>query len=185
MTQPTTAPELDAQRFPIGRFQRLDIDTPYSDAERTAFIERLALLPAHVASAIDGLTDEDFARPYRPGGWTVGQLVHHIADSHANAYVRVKLGLTEDTPTIKPYDQDAWVALADSALDPHVSLMMLTAVHARLVAVVRAMTPAEFRRRLLHPENGPMTLDQLVALYAWHGDHHVAHLEAYKAGRAG
>ncbi|MFO0092976.1 MAG: YfiT family bacillithiol transferase, partial [Gemmatimonadaceae bacterium] len=156
-----------------------------SDAERTAFIERLALLPAHVASAIDGLTDEEFARPYRPGGWTVGQLVHHIADSHANAYVRVKLGLTEDTPTIKPYDQDAWVALADSALDPHVSLMMLTAVHARLVAVVRAMTPAEFRRRLLHPENGPMTLDQLVALYAWHGDHHVAHLEAYKAGRAG
>jgi hypothetical protein len=185
MTHAPTAPADEALRFPIGRFQRPAIETPASEAERAGWIERLALLPAHVAAAIDGLTAVDFAAPYRPGGWTVGQLVHHIADSHANAYVRVKLALTEDAPTIKPYDQDAWVALADSALDPHVSLMLLTAVHARLVAVVRAMTPAQFRRRLQHPENGPMTLDQLVAMYAWHGDHHVAHLAAYKAGRAG
>lgn len=175
----------EAQRYPIGRFSRRDIDLPYSAEERHQHLERLALLPAHVADAIDGLSEEDFDQPYRPGGWTVGQLVHHIADSHANALLRVKLGLTEELPTIKAYDQDAWAALADSALAPHVSLMLLTALHARLVAVVRAMTPEQFRRRIVHPENGPMTLDQVLALYAWHGDHHVAQLAAYKAGKAG
>lgn len=164
--------------FPIGRFQRQDA---YSAEERASHVERLAMQPSALAEAIDGLTDEDFAAPYRPGGWTVGQLVHHVADSHVNAYIRVKLGLTEDTPTIKPYDQDAWVALADAqTLPPHVSLALLAATHVRLVTVLQSMIPEQFTRTINHPENGIMTLDQVAAMYAWHGDHHIAHIRAYR-----
>jgi hypothetical protein len=108
-----------------------------------------------------------------------------MADSHANAYIRVKLALTEDEPLIKPYNQDAWVRLADAeVVSPLVSLAMFTAVHERMVAILRAMEPAHFARTLRHPENGVMTLDMLVGLYAWHGDHHVRHIERYRATRA-
>ncbi len=169
----------EASRFPIGRFQR---QATYSQEQRASHIARIAGQPSALAEALDGLTDEDFAAPYRPEGWTVGQLVHHIADSHMNAFLRVKLGLTEDTPTIKPYDQDAWVALADATtLPPHVSLALLAAVHLRLATVLQSMTPEQFARQINHPENGVMTLDQVAALYAWHGDHHIAHIRAYRA----
>jgi hypothetical protein len=110
--------------------------------------------------------------------------VHHLADSHVNAYIRVKLALTEEHPTIKPYLQDAWAQLPDSALPPHVSLALFLATHVRLGTLLQHMEPVQFARTLMHPENGPMTLDQLVALYAWHGDHHIAHLVNYRAAHS-
>lgn len=172
----------DAQRFPIGRFQR---QAEFTAEQRADHMARLAAQPAHLAAAMSGLDVHDYASPYRPGGWTVRQLVHHMADSHANAYLRVKLALTEEQPTIKPYDQDAWVLLADSELvSPLVSLTMFTAVHERLVAILRSMQASQFARTLMHPENGVMTLDTLVGLYAWHGDHHVRHIQQYRATRS-
>jgi hypothetical protein len=170
----------ELQRYPIGRFERRD---QYSAAERAAHVDRLASQPRRLGAAVSGFTEHDFASPYRPGGWTVLQLVHHVADSHMQAYTRVKLGLTEEQPTIKPYDQDAWVTLADSALSPLISVALLEATHARLDAVLRTMHAEQFERTINHPENGIMTLDQVVAMYAWHGDHHVAHLEAYRSTR--
>jgi hypothetical protein len=172
----------ELQRFPIGRFERRD---QYTATERADHIARLASQPRRLAAAVSGFNEHDHVTPYRPGGWTVLQLVHHVADSHLNAYTRVKLGLTEAQPTIKPYDQDAWVRLADSALSPLISLALFEATHARLDAVLRSMRAEEFTRTILHPENGVMTLDQVVAMYAWHGDHHVAHLEAYRSIRIG
>ncbi len=133
---------------------------------------------------MSGLDADDYASPYRPSGWTVRQLVHHMADSHANAYVRLKLALTEQEPTIKPYDQDAWVTLSDSELvSPLVSLTMFTAIHERMNAILQSMEPAHFARTLLHPENGVMTLDTMIGLYAWHGDHHVRHIQRYRETR--
>ncbi len=173
-----SAPAADALRFPIGRLQRRE---QFTDAERRELIERLAAQPAEFRSLVDGLTDQQLDTPYREGGWTVRQLVHHVADSHINAYLRVKLALTEEQPTVKPYDQDAWVQLADiTAVPPAVSLALFEGVHARLVPVLRAMSPSDFRRGLHHPENGPMTIDDVVNMYAWHGDHHIAHVRALR-----
>jgi hypothetical protein len=164
----------EALKYPIGRLQR---KPSYSGAERDAMLARLAELPAALRAAIEGLDDAALDTPYRPGGWTVRQLVHHVADSHLNAYIRVKLALTEDEPMVKPYDQDAWVQLADvTAVSPSVSVTLLDATHARLLPVLRAMSPEGFRRGLMHPENGRMTIDDVVATYSWHGDHHVAHI---------
>lgn len=171
----------DAQRYPLGRFERQAV---FSAEQRAEHIARIAAQPANLAASMSGFDAADFAAVYRPGGWTVRQLVHHMADSHANAYIRVKLALTEHEPTIKPYDQDAWVALADNDLvSPLVSLTMFTAIHERLVAVLQSLEPAHFARALVHPETGPMTIDQLVALYAWHGDHHVQHIRRYRESR--
>jgi hypothetical protein len=168
----------DALKYPIGRLQR---QASYTSAERDAMIARLAGQPASLRAAIDALDDAALDTPYRPGGWTVRQLVHHVADGHMNAYIRVKLALTEDEPTVKPYDQDAWVQLADvTAVAPSVSLALLEGTHARLVPVLRAMSPDDFRRGLMHPENGRMTVDDVLATYAWHGDHHVAHIRALR-----
>lgn len=168
----------DALRFPIGRLQRRE---QFTDAERSALVARLAAQPVTFRAVVEGLSEAQLDTPYRDGGWTVRQLVHHVADSHINAYLRVKLALTEDVPTVKPYDQDAWVQLADiAAVPPSVSLQLFEGVHARLLAVLRAMSPAEFRRRLMHPENGPMTIDDVVNMYAWHGDHHIAHVRALR-----
>jgi uncharacterized damage-inducible protein DinB len=177
----TDATEL--QRFPIGRHERRPIEQPNTPAERADYIQRLASQSALLAAAVEGLEDDDWPQPYRPGGWTVQQLVHHVADSHSNALIRLKVALTEERPTIKPYDQDAWVTLADCALSPHISLMLFMAVQTRLVAVLQSLDDAAFRRRFVHPENGEMSVDQLIALYAWHGDHHIAQIEAYKAAR--
>lgn len=172
----TASAPFDAS-YPIGRFARQD---HYTDAQRAEHVARIAAQPARLAAALEGLNDHDLAAPYRPGGWSVGQLVHHMADSHVNAFIRVKLGLTEHEPTIKPYDQDAWAQLADATtLPPQVSVTLFTATHQRLHAVLQSMTPEQFARRIMHPENGYMTLDQVAAMYAWHGDHHLAHLANY------
>ncbi|MES2524337.1 MAG: putative metal-dependent hydrolase [Gemmatimonadota bacterium] len=164
----------EALKFPIGKFRRSEQYTP---ADREQSIARLAALPSLMRAAVAGMDEAAMDTPYRPGGWTVRQLVHHVADSHLNLYVRVKLALTEDRPTIKPYDQDAWVQLADiTAVSPAVSLTLLDATHQRLNAVLMSSPAADFARELVHPENGPMRIDDVVALYAWHGDHHLAHI---------
>ena len=167
-------------RYPIGRFER-PVDP--SAADRAAWIEAIAGAPAALRNAVLGLDDAQLDTPYRPDGWTVRQLVHHLPDSHLNSYVRFKLALTEREPTIKPYDEKGWAELPDGR-GPLVaeSLALLDALHARWVYLLRAMTPADFARTLVHPERpgAPMTLDVMLALYAWHGRHHVAHITALR-----
>jgi len=161
-------------RYPVGRFQR---PATLSDAERRAAIDAIAAAPANMRVAVRGLDDAQLDTPYRPEGWTVRPVVHHVPDSHANAYIRFKWTLTEDTPTIKTYDEAAWAALADSRTTPiETSLTMLEMLHDRWVRLLRSLSAQDYSRRLIHPENGPMTLDDLLATYAWHGKHHVAHI---------
>lgn len=164
-------------RYPTGPFARPS--GPLAAAERAACIDRIASTPARLRAATGGLDDVRLDTPYRPGGWTVRQLVHHVPDSHMNAYVRFKLALTEDAPLIKTYDEAAWAELDDTrAVSPETSLRLLEALHERWVAVLRSMGDAEFARTLQHPEWGAIRLDFMLALYAWHGDHHVAHVVA-------
>ena len=161
-------------RYPVGPFS---VDSDVTPAKRTAWIRQIAETPAALRAAASSLTPEQIEMPYRPGGWTGRQVVHHIADSHVNAYTRFKLALTEDNPTIKAYDEAAWAKLADTVQTPiEVSLTLLEAVHTRWVAVLESIKEEEFARPLVHPANGPMTLDRLLQLYAWHGRHHTAHV---------
>ncbi len=159
--------------YPIGKFERPGAATT---ADREARIATLASLPSDLRAAVRGLTEAQVDTPYRPGGWTVRQLVHHVADSHMNAYCRVKLALTEENPVIKPYNEKEWAQLPDSALPLETSLTILDAVHARLLAILRGMRPEQFARPFLHPDSGPQSLDTLLALYAWHSRHHTAHI---------
>jgi len=163
--------------YPIGRF------TPVAStsAVRAAALDDIAALPRRMRDAVAGLTDAQLDTPYRPGGWTVRQLVHHVSDSHMNGYIRVKLALTEDNPTIKPYDEALWATLPDSQLPIDVSLALLDQVHVRWDAVFRGMTPAQFERTFFHPEmQKSLTLDLHAQLYAWHSKHHVAHITALR-----
>jgi uncharacterized damage-inducible protein DinB len=161
-------------RYPLGRFTR---PATLSAAERATAIETIAAVPDELRRAVAGLSAKELEMPYRPGGWTVRQLVHHIADSHMNAYCRFKLALTEDQPLIKPYDEARWAELPDSAAVPATtSLDLIEALHVRWVALLRAMRDDDFSRTLMHPQSGVMRLDQMLALYAWHGPHHVAHV---------
>jgi hypothetical protein len=169
---------MDDLRFPVGKLQRPE---SLSEAQRREMIATIAALPSRMREAVGDLGKEQVETPYRPDGWTVRQLVHHVADSHMNAYVRLKLGLTEDNPTIKPYEEARWAELADTAATPvETSLALLEALHERWTHVLRSMTPADFARRLTHPENGPMTLDGLLATYDWHSRHHLAHITSLR-----
>lgn len=170
---------MDDLRYPIGRHQR---PVSLSDAQRHTAIDAIAATPANLRDAIRNLDNRQLDTPYRPDGWTVRQVVHHVPDSHANAYIRFKLALTEDTPTIKPYDEAAWANLEDARSTPiETSLTLLAALHDRWVRILRSMKPADFSRQLNHPENGIMSLDQLLAMYEWHGKHHVAHVNNLRA----
>ena len=161
-------------RFPIGKFQYGGAPTP---AQREGFIGDIEQAPAALRAVIDGLTAAQLSTPYRPGGWTVRQVIHHVPDSHMNAYVRFKLALTEDAPTIKTYAEDRWAELADTKSTPiKVSLMLLESLHDRWVHLLRSMKPEEWKREFRHPELGVVPLEKNVALYAWHGKHHVAHV---------
>ncbi len=152
-----------------------------SSAERGVLIEQIAATPARMREAVAGLSDAQLDTPYREGGWTIRQVVHHVPDSHMNAYTRVKLALTEIEPTIRPYDEAAWAKLNDVRDTPvETSLMLLETLHARWNTILVAMTDAGFARTLLHPERGVMTLDDLTAMYAWHGRHHVAHITSLR-----
>ncbi len=165
-------------RYPIGRFS---LDGEISAVRRLGWIASIAAMPARFHVAVDGLSPGQLDTPYREGGWTVRQLVHHLPDSHMNAYVRLKLALTEDNPTVKTYDEALWAALPDSVTTPPaVSLALLEALHVRWVEVLRGVDESQWRRTMNHPERGPTTLEQQLALYAWHGDHHVAHVTSLR-----
>ena len=161
-------------RYPIGQFEMPAQVTP---ARRKQAMGEIASLPAKMRAAVMGLNDVRLDTPYRAGGWTVRQVVHHVPDSHLNAYIRLKLALTEDNPTIKPYDQEAWSRLEDSKSTPvEVSLALLTAVHERWDRIWRSLKPEQFSRSLIHPESGERNVDWLLFLYEWHGKHHAAHI---------
>jgi hypothetical protein len=169
---------MEDHRYPIGKY---DSKAALTAEERRDAIERIAQLPEQLAAAIDGMTSERLDTPYRTGGWTVRQVVHHLPDSHLNAYVRFKLALTEDEPTIKPYDEARWALLGDSRDTPiAVSVALLRALHKRWVILLRAMRPEDFARRVNHPERGNETLDSKLGEYAWHGQHHLAHITALR-----
>jgi uncharacterized damage-inducible protein DinB len=161
-------------RYPTGRFMPPEQSTPDS---RGRSIDVIAATPQKLRDAVQGLDEDQLDTPYRDGGWTLRQVVHHVPDSHLNAYIRNKLALTEPAPVIKPYDESAWAELQDNSTVPiDVSLNLLEALHRRWVALLRAMRDDDFRREYVHPETGRHRLDYLVALYAWHGPHHVAHI---------
>jgi len=177
MTAPpeTPLPELEDLRFPIGKFS-----SPASSMAgiRAAHIQTLRLLPEFLKASVAGLDDAQLDTPYREGGWTIRQVVHHVADSHANSYIRFKLALTEDWPTIKPYDEASWAELVDSrSLPVSTSLDLLTALHARWVALLDSMSVEDFRKGYIHPASGGrQDLAQVLALYDWHSRHHTAHI---------
>lgn len=175
-----SATDLEAARFPIGPFQP---PSRLSASERKRAIDAIERLPALLREAVEGLTEAQLDTPYRERGWTVRQVVHHLADSHMNAYVRLKLALTEDHPTIRPYEEARWAEVSDArTLSVNVSLRLLEGLHERWVTTLRALEDADFSRTFDHPEQGTVRLDQQLAMYAWHGEHHVAHIRRV-AGR--
>jgi uncharacterized damage-inducible protein DinB len=166
-------------RYPIGKFQ---YDGPLNDDQKRALVDEISQVPAEMRAAVNGLSEAQLDTPYRDGGWTVRQTAHHVPDSHMNAYIRFKLALTEDDPTIKPYEQQLWADLADTRETPvEVSLTMLESLHDRWVRLLRSLGPADWQRTFRHPELGSMTLEKTLALYAWHGRHHVTHITALRA----
>jgi len=165
---------MDTLRYPIGKFTFPEATTP---EQRAAWIREVAEVPAKLRSAVTGLTQEQIETPYRPDGWTVRQVIHHVPESHLNAYLRFKLALTEYEPSIKTYKEDMWARLADTAQTPvEVSLQMLSTIHTRWVAILQAMDSSDFARTLRHPEIGVLDLNRMLALYAWHSAHHTAHI---------
>ncbi|MCU1289921.1 MAG: hypothetical protein JWN60_2150 [Acidobacteria bacterium] len=160
-------------KFPIGKYDPARQITPEL---RRAYIRSIRDLPEYINSAIADLNTEQLDTPYRPGGWTVRQTVHHIADSHLNSYCRFKLALTEDAPTIRPYHEDRWAELSDSLMPPEVSLKIIEGVHARWAVLLESMSDEDFKRKLIHPETGEWSLENMLGLYDWHGRHHAAHI---------
>jgi len=160
-------------RYPVGPEPAFE---PITVATRQRYIDVIAELPTSVRAAVDGLSESQLDTPYRPGGWTVRQVVHHLADSHIHAYIRLKWALAEDAPTIKPYDERVWAELPDSAMDVEVSLGILDGVHARWVTLYRSMDEHQFAREFTHQERGRLTLDYHLHIYAWHSRHHLAHV---------
>ena len=165
-------------RYPIGKFTA---KPSISDDERRVLIQQIEEAPAKLREAVKGLDDRQLDTPYREGGWTVRQVVHHLPDSHLNSYIRFKWTMTEDKPAIKTYEEHLWAELVDAKSAPaEVSLVLLEALHRRWVLFLRSLSPADFARTFMHPENGAMNLDRLVQLYAWHGLHHVAHITSLR-----
>ncbi len=161
-------------RYPVGKYQ---MPSDVSPAKRGEAIREIATAPHKMRAAVTGLSDAQLETPYRDGGWTVRQVVHHLADSHMNAYIRWRLALTETEPTIKPYEEAAWAKLEDARHAPvEVSLKLLEPLHERWVGLLQSVKPDEFARTFRHPEHGVRSLDWMLFLYAWHGNHHTAHV---------
>jgi uncharacterized damage-inducible protein DinB len=172
---------MDDLRYPVGKFRPEPDATP---EKRRAWIRQIAGAPAALRQAVIGLNAEQLETPYRPDGWTVRQVVHHVPESHMNAYIRCKLALTEDNPTIKTYDETAWSKVADTARTPiDVSLALLDALHTRWVILLESLDESEFGRPLVHQDLGQVTVDWMLQHYAWHGRHHVAHITALRQRR--
>ncbi len=167
-------------RYPIGKFRRAEANL----TDHAAAIAELTVLPENLRAAVNGLSEAQLETPYREGGWTVRQLVHHVVDSHMNSYIRMRLALTEDWPTIKPYDEKLWAQLFDASTAPvELSLNLIAALHARWVLLLRSLTDEQWQRGYVHPENGRQTLAEAAALYAWHSRHHVAHITELRKRR--
>jgi len=165
-------------RYPIGKFERTET---ISDSQRKECIQQISEAPSRIRAAVQGLTEAQINTPYRDGGWTVRQVVHHVPDSHMNAYVRCRLALTEDSPTIKPYNEARWAELHDARTAPiEPSLTLLESLHTRWVDLLKSLRTSDFKRPLQHPEHGIIDLDFLVQLYAWHGRHHAAHITSLR-----
>jgi uncharacterized damage-inducible protein DinB len=165
-------------QFPIGRFK---LEGTPTDEDIRGAIDAIAAAPAKLRAAVERLSPDQLDTPYRPGGWTVRQVVHHVPDSHLNSYCRFKLALTEDEPTIKSYHEDRWAELDDSRTAPiEVSLAMLESLHKRWVLLMKSLTPDEFARTFRHPEIGVLSLAKNACLYAWHGRHHAAHITSLR-----
>lgn len=169
--------EMEDLRYPIGKFTP---DKNLTADRRQAMIEEIAAMPANLKAAVKGLSEKQIDTPYRPSGWTVRQLVHHIADSHLNSFMRFKLAMTEDKPTIRTYDQQLWANTADTLGSIETSVTLLEVLHQRWVMLLHSLTADDFKRKLNHPEIGQIDLSFLVNLYAWHGKHHVAHIIALR-----
>ena len=173
-----TTEALDQLRYPIGKFEK---PTEITGKHVQLWISDIERLPSQFRSATQNLTDEQLDTPYRPDGWTVRQVVHHVADSHINAYIRFKLALTEANPTIKPYAENLWAELPDSAMPIDVSLVLLENLHLRWATILRGMTETDFERTYFHPESlQKSALRSVVGMYSWHGRHHLAHVENLK-----
>ncbi|NIG54288.1 YfiT family bacillithiol transferase [Chitinophaga sp. Cy-1792] len=170
---------MEALKYPIGRFQS---QASYTQEEVKRFVNDIRRLPALLEMTVQNLDQAQLNTPYRPEGWTVTQLVHHVADSHMNAYIRLKLTLTEDKPTIKPYEEAEWAKLPDTAANPiNVSLTLLHALHRRWVSIFDNMEPEQWERSFIHPATGEeINLKKLAALYSWHGMHHLTHIRKLK-----
>ncbi len=161
-------------RYPVGKFNFPDA---VSREDRNRLVGEIAEAPMHLRAAVRGLSDAQLDTPYRPGGWTVRQVVHHVPDSHLNSYTRFRLALTEDEPTIKPYQEDRWAELADARSAPiEVSLRLLECLHSRWIGLLRSLSEEQWKRSFRHPDLGLISLEKNAALYAWHGRHHVAHI---------
>ena len=170
---------MDELRYPIGKFAA---DGEITPQRRQAWIQEIAAAPALLRAALCGLSEAQLDTAYRPGGWTLRQVAHHLPESHMNSYVRFKLALTEDTPTIKPYFEERWAELADARTAPvEISLALLEALHARWVPVLQSLGEAQWKRAFRHPEAGMVTLERNLALYAWHGRHHTAQVTGLRA----
>lgn len=168
-------------RYPIGRLQK---EASLDPSRRAAAIKEIAQLPAQLAAAVRGLSDDQLDTPYREGGWTARQVVHHLADSHMNAYIRCKLLVSEDNPPLKGYDENAWSAMIDARTLPvGLSLAMIEGLHARWARFLESLAQTDFTRPGVHSENGPYTLDTLLQIYRWHGRHHVAHITELRKRR--
>jgi uncharacterized damage-inducible protein DinB len=173
-------PDLDP-RYPIGKFTQPD---SISKDELIGSIATLADLPSELRNAVKGLDYEQLNTPYRDGGWTVRQLVHHVADSHMNAFIRVRLALTEDWPIIKTYDEKAWATLHDSTAPIEWSLELIESLHARWVMLLQSLDDVQWQRGFRHPENGPQSIELATLVYGWHSRHHVAHIGHLRAAQA-
>lgn len=160
-------------KYPVGPYQPPPAITC---KQRRSWLDEIAAMPRHMRAAVEGLSEPQLDTPYRHGGWTVRQVVHHVPDSHLNCFVRIKLALTEEQPTIKPYDEAKWAELPDAKAPIEMSLALLDALHARWMTLVEPLTESQWKRTFLHPELGSRDLEQTMSLYAWHGRHHVAHI---------
>jgi uncharacterized damage-inducible protein DinB len=168
-------------RFPIGRFK---MNEDITEGERQRLIEEIAEAPARLRAAVSGLSPEQLDTPYREGGWTVRQVVHHLADSHLNSYARFRLALTEDEPAIKTYHEDKWAELHDARTAPiELSLALLESLHERWVLLLKSLTATDWLRTFKHPDLGLVPLGKNVGLYAWHGKHHVAHVTSLRESK--
>jgi len=172
------AAPMEDLRHPIGRFS---FQAPSTPEQRLIWIGEIAAAPAQLRAAIAGLNEDQLNTPYRDGGWTVRQVIHHVPESHMNAYIRFKLALTEHEPTVKPYDEAAWAETADVRETPiEVSLALLENLHKRWVVLLQSMSDADFLKQFRHPDLGVVPLERNLALYAWHGKHHIAHITSLR-----